>query len=489
MVATSLCEKPKLPSYAEFFVAMEKGVNGKLSKCNQEPRFSVISKPVAKQVCDLYKNLMIPHVTFTRVLQMIETLHAKYTKIKLYSLNAKKKNSPALENKITDFKTKSKRLFDIAKCKCIAFLDCKCAENDKVPENKHDFLLEQRSTRKRYFLEIEDNSLTQAPAASTSNDFEPSPPNSQPFFMESQVSNSSKNSEIIYSSGEFDIPTDRLDQTRVKFNKTVMVAERFGVSLRATAAITSAALADAAESGLMSDNDFLIVDKNKIFRDTQRVNNSMEREFRNNLLPTIAVYFDGRKDSTLAQIKVGNKLRKSHVKEEHITVLSEPRKKNYLGHFVPLSGSAEDISNGIYDMLLLKGGVDDLEAAACDGTVVNTGWKNGVIRCLEKKIERPLQWIICLLHFNELPLRALFVALDGVTDRPKSFSGPLGKQLEDCEKKTVIIFQAIECILPDVNKKDLSVDQKYLLNISKAINSGKCTFDLSLDQPGTLNHA
>ncbi|GBN82106.1 hypothetical protein AVEN_111204-1 [Araneus ventricosus] len=40
----------------------------------------------------------------------------------------------------------------------------------------------------------------------------------------------------------------------------------------------------------------------------------------------------------------------------------------------------------------------------CDGTVVNTGVFNGVIHRLELKLQRPIQWIICLLHFNELPL-------------------------------------------------------------------------------------
>ncbi|GBM76172.1 hypothetical protein AVEN_224131-1 [Araneus ventricosus] len=40
----------------------------------------------------------------------------------------------------------------------------------------------------------------------------------------------------------------------------------------------------------------------------------------------------------------------------------------------------------------------------CDGTVVNTGVLNGVILMFELKLHRPIQWIICLLHFNDLPL-------------------------------------------------------------------------------------
>ncbi|GBO30613.1 hypothetical protein AVEN_100210-1 [Araneus ventricosus] len=43
-----------------------------------------------------------------------------------------------------------------------------------------------------------------------------------------------------------------------------------------------------------------------------------------------------------------------------------------------------------------------------NGTVVNTGLFYDVIRRHELKLHRPIQWIICLLHFNELPLRHLF---------------------------------------------------------------------------------
>ena len=112
-----------------------------------------------------------------------------------------------------------------------------------------------------------------------------------------------------------------------------------------------------------------------------------------------------------------------------------------MGHYTPESGSALDVCDGLYNLLLDKGGIGALEAVGCDGTVTNTGWKNGIIRCLERKIERPLQWIICLLHFNELPFRALFIHLDGVTEGPSSFTGPIGKELKGCEKKTCCEFK------------------------------------------------
>ncbi|GBN81624.1 hypothetical protein AVEN_156731-1 [Araneus ventricosus] len=59
----------------------------------------------------------------------------------------------------------------------------------------------------------------------------------------------------------------------------------------------------------------------------------------------------------------------------------------------------------------------------CGGTVEDTGMFNGVIRRLELKLHRPMQWIICLIHFNELPLRHLF---ERKYSGPSSYTGDIG---------------------------------------------------------------
>ena len=77
----------------------------------------------------------------------------------------------------------------------------------------------------------------------------------------------------------------------------------------------------------------------------------------------------------------------------------------------------------------------DLLAIGCDGTAVNTGNKNGIIRIFELKLKRPLQWFIFQLHANELPSsRHLVEHLDGPTTGLRIFSGPIGKLLRDCKK-------------------------------------------------------
>ena len=60
-------------------------------------------------------------------------------------------------------------------------------------------------------------------------------------------------------------------------------------------------------------------------------------------------------------------------------------------------------------------------------TAVMTGKNKGFIASLETLIGIPLQWVICFLHLNELPLRHVFQNLDGITSEPDSFLGPIGR--------------------------------------------------------------
>lgn len=94
-----------------------------------------------------------------------------------------------------------------------------------------------------------------------------------------------------------------------------------------------------------------------------------------------------------------------------------------------------------------------------------------------------------MLHFNELPFRHFFQYLDGVTTGPTSFSGPIGSQLKDCETLPVVEFKRIDCVIPEVDRKILSKDQQYLLDICNAVKSGVCPEDLSRRDPGPLSHS
>lgn len=155
------------------------------------------------------------------------------------------------------------------------------------------------------------------------------------------------------------------------------------------------------------------------------------------------LYFDGRKDNTLKIDKVNNKCFRRTAKEEHFSIIQEPG-SIYVGHVSPTTGTSKDIASALLDFLKESNFLlDELDVIGCDGTVTNTGWKTGVIRTIEEEIKRPLQWLICLLHLNELPFRHLFQTLDGETTGPKSFSGPIGSQLKNCENFQLKHFKAL----------------------------------------------
>ena len=126
-------------------------------------------------------------------------------------------------------------------------------------------------------------------------------------------------------------------------------------------------------------------------------------------------------------------------------------KSRYLGHVTPKSSTSLNIKQSIFRFFFQDKNINitSLTTIGCDRTVTNTGNKNGIITLLEKKGGKPLQWLICLFYGNELPLRHLCKFLDGKTTRLKSYSGDIGKDLENCEKQTVIDLQRIDGNLPD----------------------------------------
>lgn len=103
-----------------------------------------------------------------------------------------------------------------------------------------------------------------------------------------------------------------------------------------------------------------------------------------------------------------------------------------------------------------------------------------------------VHWSICLLHFGELPLRRLFKHIDGDTQGPRAFKGPIGKRLMNNELIPVSKFTPIQSkympTLPDIVIQDLSADQKYLYNIVNAVQKGVCSDRLESSRPGPLNH-
>ena len=137
---------------------------------------------------------------------------------------------------------------------------------------------------------------------------------------------------------------------------------------------------------------------------------------------------------------------------------------------------------------------DRLKVIGIDGTATMTGKKSGCIASLETKFGRPLQWIVCLLHLNELPLRHIFQRLDGSTKKPDSFSGMIGEQLNGrVSSWTVYNFQTILNdqfpILPDEAIENLSSDQYYASLMCQGDIKGIFDPDLKYLEVGGLCYA
>lgn len=221
-------------------------------------------------------------------------------------------------------------------------------------------------------------------------------------------------------------------QSQTKYNSVKMyelakIADRYNVSDRVAAAIATAALIDF--KLILPDNNLFVIDKNKVRRSREKI----REEQTNNLSfeGIQALYFDGRNDDTLK--KTENKALKT-TKEEHISFVQQPC-SYFIGHKSISNKKGVTMSNCIQNFVGEKEICErDIKAVGCDGTVANTGHKTGAIRLLEVSWKRPLQWIICMLHMLELPLRALVTHLDGPTTGPNSYSGPFGEKNESVSR-------------------------------------------------------
>lgn len=459
---------------------------------------SKIQKPtglhplVVDAVLQVWQTSSIPTVSKPRVMALLKKQLKSYQNLKKI---INRKDSKEFKNKFASFKNNISSLFDISYCKCTDFSTCRCPKEKKVPIKERDFLSDQRSVRKMYIGSIDQQTTASMEASQQRRlrDISHPKPTSQSGDNTVLVSSSSTSpSEDSSDDFEKDLPPwhrgkkSKKHSQRKSLPNFAIACDRTGVSSRAAAMIVTAALHDIDEE---TDD---IIDKNKVSRERQR---AREQSLSSSECGNVtSIYFDGRKDKTVMMIKSESKRARTEVTEEHITVLSEPGSK-YIGHFSVSSGSANNIVNGLYDFCIQKKiDVNKIDSIGCDGTNTNVGWRAGVIRKFEEKLGKPLQWIVCQLHSNELPLRHLLIHLDGKTSGPRQFTGPIGTALfeTDFENLPVIDFEPISADAIDINQEyisDLSSDQKYLLLMYQAVSSGSCEQSLASQKPGKMAHS
>ena len=109
--------------------------------------------------------------------------------------------------------------------------------------------------------------------------------------------------------------------------------------------------------------------------------------------------------------------------------MQEPGSKT-IGNFSAKTTDAEDMRKGklvafkINEKLIQMGvDVTKVKCLGGDSTTLNTGVRNGIITQLERLWGHKVEWVTCLYHIGELPMRKLLSDLDGVTKSPDSYTG------------------------------------------------------------------
>lgn len=461
---------------------------------------------VSKQIKDIWNQTIIPTITIQRIKIKIGELCALYSDISKY------KNREAYEQKMSNFIEQCKtNLFEISKCKCANLSRCSCIVENRIPNSEKSFVIDQRTTRKLIFGGI-NKKLTELEQQKLNNQQTKSIESTQP-----SIETDMPSCSAIVQKCENSIPISNCDLTNV-----AAVLNSSGISHRVGALICNAFLKDL---NLLSNQN--IIDPSRVYRSKQIVMKTATCAQLNKIkckidsVPFFALFFDGKKDATftIKEDAITKRRHPQNANENHYAIVLEPG-RFFFFYVNPSGNKSTNAAQCIFDKLVGHDiNYNKIQAIGCDGTVFNTGHISGtfhienqskiydlwpfdnlilrqilgVICELEKKLNRPLHWIICLMHFNELPLKSLFNNIDGTSAGPKSFTGPIGKSLENCEMQKVTKFTQIFSddmpVLSQAIINDLSADQKYLYEIIHAVQTGECSAILANKRPGPLNHA
>lgn len=458
-------------------------------------------KLTARDIITVWDKASIPTIEQKSVINKLERLISSANNLQKY--NSEKRKSTTFKSERSSFDC----LFDICSCKCVSRGQfnrevCKCKV--KIPSIEWSFFLDQNRERKmvighvdlevtatlqkrslrkereeKYKVKQLKTTAESSYACSTTEDTEMSDSGDTESECESLNENSSSSSD-----------SSSARQNRNQYPNLCEVMERSGASNRDACRIINAYLAD---MGLNTANNLL--EQTKLRRQRIMWRSKAVSSHTARLKKLKCIGFDGKIDDTRLY-KSGMVQRVG--KEDHYIIVAYPEEE-YVEHVAPQSGKAHDIVAELQSVINDTESIDSLSAITCDSTNVNVGEHGGVIRLLELYLKRPLQWLICMLHLNELPFREVFRMLDGETAGPGALKGAIGKLLDfDPCNLPVTNYKPITGNTKDMPqniKSDLSQDQKYLLKACLAVQLGHSNTDpetlkfLSTGSPGLLHHA
>lgn len=348
--------------------------------------------------------------------------------VEKYKTEAKNKTKSLT---FTAFVESIKELFYIGKCQCdLKLALCSC---QIIPENLKEFMMDQFNERKHTIPEHVTEIEEQVPISTIIETIEESPGHtyvpSEDIDIDDELSS--------YLIGAQNAPPMRRRPYTPRYDALnfAMMCDRFGVSDRIASALATSLMEDI---GVKDDRgNLVIMDKSKVRREKAKSRQEVLRK-RYDASSLIAFSFDGRKNDSLTMEKIDKKFHPRMVKEPHLVVLKEPNSQ-LLGYIKVENEDSEHKVIKLNEFFINKEiSLDALIGICCDGEPANTGIRNGILRRFEMQLNRPLHWFVCLLHFNELPLRHLFDTLEkSFTTGPRTTTGKLSKQIETCENLPV----------------------------------------------------
>ena len=208
------------------------------------------------------------------------------------------------------------------------------------------------------------------------------------------------------------------------------------------------------------------ISKHKIDNQWEKIRHSLSEEH-SQIKELECIKFDGKKDS----------VRAAHNKEkteDKITIIYEPP-GSYLHHFDADDGTALTIAKGVLKVIHLYNSEKSLLALGGDNCPTNTGSGGGAFFWIQHFLERPLQLVLCLLHFIELPMKHLIKFYVGPTSGPRSWSSKLGKEISNLKNnlKNIVDFEPIKGRVIAVDEELLTNgDQKYAYYLALGIQKG-----------------
>ena len=274
-----------LPSYEDVIRACQFERITLLKISRKEPAFSTICQVVATSVLKIWNSASIPTASLKRVKDMINKYHQKFKKF-LYNYKARA-DTLLSQTKLSDFRSQSKVLFDIATCKCLDFSACSCVSAKKVPREESEFLLGQRTNKKMIISGVDCHeslrlrklndlrnrrkqlqTRDQQHEPSTELDVLPLDYDSDASKSSSEEADSTDNEEVFKQPSKGD--------SRRNLSSVAEVCDRAGVSDRTAALLASSLLFDLGPINKNDQNS--VIDRLKIPRERAKVRKDLQNK-------------------------------------------------------------------------------------------------------------------------------------------------------------------------------------------------------------------